>query len=278
MRSIILVMLCSICFAANANELKSGGDVKLGLNIAHLAHNAGESHIDSLHTALYLNADYIFTNGILIGADVLLGGSVGNINKHFPLQGTENLTSQPPVGNENILADGSYRVGYALKRRSIDVPLYMAIGYKTTNFVAGSGNIPSVGEIQAAYLPFELGGNIRVSPRLAFEYLLAYDVGLSQKILVVYDDGKNSTKLSAKKGYGLRLSLGSRYYVSQEVYFYANILASYQLFGESQSASISISTPPNGATITPGYIPGSSVVSYPRSYISYVGLRFGIGF
>ena len=68
------------------------------------------------------------------------------------------------------------------------------------------------------------------------------------------------------------------YYVSKETFFYANILASYQSFGASESATISIAQPPAGSSGTPGYLPGSAVVSYPRSSISYVGLRFGIGF
>lgn len=280
MKRILLVILVLVLgVQSKADELINGSFSKLGLNFAYLAHNAGKSHIDSLHIALHYDSYSIFENGFVWGSDAMLGGSTGNINKHYPLQGTENLTSQKsPVGSVNLFFDGLIYVGYSLIRRSIDMPLYIGTGYKFATFLSVSINTPAVGQILASYLPIELRGDIRVRPRVAFEYLLAYDIGLSQSLLVQYDAGDNKRNLSMNRGYGLRLSVGGRYYVSKETFFYANILASYQSFGASESATISIAQPPAGSSGTPGYLPGSAVVSYPRSSISYVGLRFGIGF
>lgn len=111
-----------------------------------------------------------------------------------------------------------------------------------------------------------------------FEYLFAYDIGVAQHLTIFYDEDNNKTKVSAKNDYGLRLSLGGRYYVGKKMSFYANNLASYHSFGASESVTISITQPPADTTITPGYKPGSAVVSYPRSSISYVGLQLGIGY
>lgn len=278
-RIIFIILVLVLAMQSKADELLSGTFRKLGLNYAYLTHSAGKSHIDSLHIALNYESYSIYKNGFVLGGDFVFGGSTGNINKYYPLEGAENLTSyKPPVGNANIFLDGSLYLGYTLVRRNADMPLYIGTGYKITNFASGSGNAPAVGNIGASYIPIELRGNVRMHSKFYLEYLFAYDIGLDQLVIIEYDEDKK-TQVSAKNGYGLRLSLGGRYYVGKKMSFYANILASYHSFGASESATISITQPPAGTPITPGYIAGAStIVSYPRSSISYVGLRFGIGF
>ncbi|MCX2716576.1 hypothetical protein OQH61_02375 [Helicobacter sp. MIT 21-1697] len=260
-----------------ADELKSEGLFKIGLNYAYLTHNAGKSRTDSVHMAVSVDYQHIFSNAFALGADLTFGASVGNTNKHYALEGAQQLTSTIPAESMIYLFNFGYSVGYYLLRRTYDNPLYIGIGLRTNSHFVVSTNTPATGFILASYLPIALRGDIRVSSRVAFEYLLAYDIGLSQSLNLLYDEGDYDKNLSAKSGYGLRLSLGGRYYVSKATFFYASLLASYHSFGASESASISVSD--KGTATMPGYITGKdAVVSYPRSSISYVGLQLGIGF
>ena len=227
--------------------------------------------------ALFVDYYYIFENGFGLGFDTSLGASTGNTNGYYPLQEAESLTSTKPFQTQSFLQTQNIRVGYYFVRRTYDKPLYIGTGLNIEQYSNSSTNTPAIGMIVGNYIPIELRGDIRVNPRFMFEYLFAYDIGVAQGLTILYDED-NKTKVSAKNGYGLRLNLGGRYYVSKKVSFYANILASYHSFGASESATISIIQPPAGTTITPGYKPGSAVVSYPRSSISYVGLQIGIGY
>lgn len=276
-RIVFIILVLVLAMQSKADELISGGFSKLGLNYAYLTHSAGKSRTESVHMALFADYYYIFKNGFGLGYGITYGASTGNANKHYPLQGAENLTTTIPAESVSALVSYDIRLGYYISRRTYDAPLYIGTGFHIKDYASISTNTPAVGEIVANYIPIELRGDIRVNPRFMFEYLFAYDIGVAQGLTILYDED-NKTKVSAKNGYGLRLSLGGRYYVGKKMSFYANILASYHSFGASESATISIIQPPAGTTITPGYKPGSAVVSYPRSSISYVGLQIGIGY
>lgn len=57
MKRILLVILVLVLgVQSKADELINGSFSKLGLNFAYLAHNAGKSHIDSLHIALHYDS------------------------------------------------------------------------------------------------------------------------------------------------------------------------------------------------------------------------------
>ncbi|WP_289181727.1 hypothetical protein [Helicobacter japonicus] len=276
-RIIFIILVLVLAVQSKADELISGGFAKLGLNYAYLTHSAGKSRTESVHMALFVDYYYIFENGFGLGFDTSLGASTGNTNGYYPLQEAESLTSTKPFQTQSFLQTQNIRVGYYFVRRTYDKPLYIGTGLNIEQYSNSSTNTPAIGMTVGNYIPIELRGDIRVNPRFMFEYLFAYDIGVAQGLTILYDED-NKTKVSAKNGYGLRLNLGGRYYVSKKVSFYANILASYHSFGASESATISIIQPPAGTTITPGYKPGSAVVSYPRSSISYVGLQIGIGY
>lgn len=255
--------------------------MKFGINVANLKHKAGDASIQSLHTAIYLDDNYVFSNGFLIGAGITLGGSTADNNKIYPLQGVQNLTSTPPVGGLSLLQQYDIYLGYAIIRRSKDIPLSIRVGFNLIDYQYSSGNNPAFAQVSNTYIPIELRGDYFISPTFAIEYMAAYNIVESPWVTIIYfpDDTRYDTKkVMAKSAYGFRLSIGGKYYIGNKTFFFANILAQYQHIGATDSAQITIPTPPAGATSTPGVLPGTSTLRYPGSSTTYIGLRFGVGF
>lgn len=270
-----MAILCAMCFIF-ADELPSGTSARIGMNIAHLTQNAGQSRNDSAHAAIYADMHYIFRNGFVLGADATFGASVGNTNKHYTLQGEETLTQTIPRASSNLINDSEIYVGYYFIRRKNDKPLYIGTGYKTTDYFNSSLNAPFVAEPISSYIPIELRGDVALRHKWILEYLFAYDIGLNTRVSVVETyQADIASKVPIKRGYGLRLSAGVRYYISKNTYFYTNIIFWYRKQGASDMISVNV---PADSDV-PGVIQGASAnVFYPASHANYVGLRFGLGF
>ncbi|STO96338.1 hypothetical protein [Helicobacter canis] len=269
--AIVCVALCSI---ALANEPKKrGSHAQIAIQSTGLWHSSANASTSGLHEALFASYDYTTKLGLGFGIDALFGASYGNLDNYM-IQGMQDLMSVRPVGDINFLVGLDVYVGWHLIRRSYDKPLYLGTGLKEliySNVVVNTSfNMP----LMAIYMPIELRGDVRLSPALAIEYLLAYDIALDQATQVTISE-KDKRMLPIDSSYGLRLQFGGRYYASPKLYFFGTLVAEYYNFGASKG--IFVGNPPD--TQEPGVKPGAeAVLSYPRSNLGYVGIRLGIGY
>lgn len=263
--AIVCVALCSIALADEPK--KHGSHAQIAIQSTGLWHSSANASTSGLHEALFASYDYTTRLGLGFGLSATGGGSVGSLDNYM-VQGMQDLTSVPPVGDINLLIDLGIYSGYHLICRSYDKPLYLGTGLKILeygNIVANTTTAPIV----AVYMPIELRGELRVSPALELEYLLAYDIALEQATIIA------TKTLPLSGSYGLRLHFGGRLYVSPRVYFFGTFVAEYYGFGASPG--ILVGNP--NQTDTPGLKPGAeAVLSYPQSNLGYVGVRLGIGY
>lgn len=269
MQTKILAIVCvALCSIALANEPKKrGSHAQIAIQSTGLWHFSANASTSSLHEALFASYDYTTRLGLGFGLSATGGGSVGSLDNYM-VQGMQNLTSVPPVGDINLLIDLGIYSGYHLIRRSYDKPLYLGTGLKILeygNIVANTTTAPIV----AVYMPIELRGELRVSPALELEYLLAYDIALEQSTMIA------TKALPLSSSYGLRLHFGGRLYASPRLYFFGTFVAEYYGFGASPG--ILVGNP--NQTDTPGLKPGATAtLFYPQSNLGYVGVRLGIGY
>lgn len=266
-----------LAFVVCASAKPSNGSIKFGINTLHLAHSAGEFETKSAYFAPYYFGEHIFESGISLNVGLSIGASVGSRNGKYSLNGAQNLGSAPGIGSANLYTDLSYAIGYYLIERELDRPLYIGIGYRNASFGNIAVDHPADALLSYTTMPIEVRGDIALSNRVSMEYGITYEPLLLANASIG-GAGFDETKEVAinGSGYGLSMSVGLRYFVSQKWYFYANILAQIQKLGESERVSLANNATISGNSLaTPG---ATSIVSYPASRTSFIGVRFGMGY
>ncbi|RDU59159.1 hypothetical protein [Helicobacter marmotae] len=274
-----ILYLCVLAFMCNAwadefEHLQKGHFGRLGMNLAWLKHSTNQSRYDSLSTAVSADYHYIFRKGVTLGLEGTMASSVGHY-QGFPLQGYEAFTTTIPSAGAHSLFDYSIYLGFYALRRAHDKPLYVGLGIKSSGYLNAFVNAPVLALPILPYSTYEVKGDIALSSKFSLEYSAALDIALKTYFLIGNVVEDQSSRVEGKSSYGLRFSVGGRYYVSEKTYFFSNILLWYQSIAASESVNITIANNPEDR---PGIKLGSANVVYPRSKLSYVGLRFGVGF
>lgn len=273
-----LTKIIALAFMLIATPLAaSPSSQKLGIALAHLSHTASHSapakSSQSLHAAIYYEWSSFYESGFYLGAETSLGFSTGDLSHGYMIDGAQNLSTYTPKGGLNLYAPTHLKLGYAFLKSEYDAPLVLSSGLVMGAYISSSGNAPIIGDIGSYYLPLELSGHLRLKPKFALEYLLAYDHLLASSVNVSGSITQNA-RLDISHGYALRANLGVRYYVSDSSYFFATAFVSFESLGRSTSAEVTTTN-----TNTPGVLPNTSAtISYPGTHTTYAGLRVGFGF
>ncbi|TLD97530.1 hypothetical protein LS71_001940 [Helicobacter jaachi] len=260
---------------AEKNEL----DTKVGINIlsyTHATHLAVSANSSGPAVAFYYEGKNIFSNHIFYGSNASVGSSPSNINHAYHLVGMNNLTTYRPRGGTNLDIDLTLRLGYDVLRREYDTPFALSLGIRMLTNSTLSSLSPTFPQLTSFYANIEASGLIALQPKLDFEYFIAFSPLLNASVNVPKTDNiLEGRRLKITEGYGISLALGTRYYVSNKAYFFAQIIASYTHWGQSSTGRITTAPTTTEQVILPNV---STDVYYPASHTTQAGIRIGYGF